>query len=81
MYYKLLQPSDLQPFLNQPETLINKTLEFQLAAANYLQTPIKLLKILVNQSCYSQVVEAAKLHVKFAGEIGDNWREKLQNIK
>ena len=76
MYSKeLLQPGDLQPFLNQPETLINQTLEFQLAVANYLQTPRQLLEVLVNNSRYPQVVEAAKLHVNLAGEIGENWRE------
>ena len=76
MYSKeLLQPGDLQPFLNQPETLINQSLEFQLAVANYLQTPRQLLEVLVNNSRYPQVVEAAKLHVNLAGEIGENWRE------
>ena len=79
MYSKeLLQPADLQPFINQPETLINQTLEIQLTVANYLQTPVELLEVLVNQSCYSQVVEAAKLHVTYiesTGEISDNWRE------
>ena len=79
MYSKeLLQPADLQPFINQPETLINQTLEIQLTVANYLQTPVELLEVLVNQSCYSQVVEAAKLHVTYiesTGEILDNWRE------
>lgn len=79
MYSKeLLQPADLQPYINQPETLINQTFEFQLTVANYLQTPIELLEILVNQSCYPQVVETVKLHVtyiKLTGEIRDNWRE------
>jgi len=76
MYSKeLLKPADLQPFLNQPESLINQSLEFQLAVTNYLETPFQLLEILVNQSCYSQVVEAAKLHVNLAGEIAGNWRE------
>ncbi|MEM7717389.1 MAG: hypothetical protein AAF349_28245, partial [Cyanobacteria bacterium P01_A01_bin.68] len=79
MYSKeLLQPADLQPFINQSETLINQTLEIQLTVANYLQTPVELLEVLVNQSCYSQVVEAAKLHVTYiesTGEILDNWRE------
>ncbi len=76
MYSKeLLQPGDLQPFLNQPETLINQSLEFQLAVANYLQTPRQLLEVLVNNSRYPQVVEAAKLHINLAGEIGENWRE------
>ncbi|MCJ8282459.1 MAG: hypothetical protein MJK14_22180, partial [Rivularia sp. ALOHA_DT_140] len=76
MYSKeLLKPADLQPFINQPETLINQTLEFQLRVANYSQTPIELLKILVNQSCYLQVVEAAKLHINLAGEIEGDWGE------
>ena len=80
------QNLDLQPFLNQPETLINQALEIQLRVANYLQTPIELLEILVNQSCYSQVVETAKLHVKYiesTGSITGNWRdiaeEKIKN--
>ncbi|MEL6458651.1 MAG: hypothetical protein AAFQ91_10440 [Cyanobacteria bacterium J06621_15] len=83
---KLLQPTDLQPFINHPETLINQTLEIQLAVANYLQTPIEILEKLVNQSSYSQVVEAAKLHVKYiesTGSITGNWRdiaeEKIKN--
>lgn len=75
MYFNLLKSSDLQPFTNQPETLINQTLEFQLAVANYLETPKQLLEILANNSLYAQVVEAAKLHINLAGEIQDNWRE------
>ncbi|BAY85622.1 leucine rich repeat variant [Calothrix parasitica NIES-267] len=84
---ELLQPADLQPFINQPETLINQTLEIQLSVANYLQTPIELLDILVNQSCYSQVVETAKLHVTYiesTGDIKGDWREiaeeKIKNV-
>ncbi len=75
MYSELLQSEDLQPFLNQPESLINRTLEFQLAVANYLQTPRQLLEVLVNNSRYPQVVEAAKLHINFVGDIGKNCRE------
>ncbi len=75
MYSELLQPSDLQPFLNQPESLINQSLEFQLAVTNYLQTPRQFLEVLVNNSPYPQVVKTAKLHVNLVGEIGDNWRE------
>ena len=82
MYFReLLQPADLQPFINQPETLINQTLEIQLTVANYLQTPVEILEILVNQSCYSQVVEAAKLHVKYIESTGEgikNWREIVE---
>ncbi|WP_414620940.1 hypothetical protein [Calothrix sp. CCY 0018] len=43
MYSELLQHGDLQPFLNQPETLINQALEFQLAVINYLETSRQLL--------------------------------------
>ncbi len=75
MYSELLQPGDLQAFLDRPESLINQSLEFQLAVANYLQTPCQLLKVLVNNSGYPQVVEAAKLHVNLAGEVGENWRK------
>jgi hypothetical protein len=39
MYSELLQSEDLQPFIDRPESLINQTLEIQLAVANYLQTP------------------------------------------
>ncbi|MGB3642096.1 MAG: hypothetical protein WBA39_31640 [Rivularia sp. (in: cyanobacteria)] len=76
MYSKeLLQPADLQPLIDRPESLINQTLEFQLAVANSGQTPCQLLEVLVNNSGYPQVVEAAKLHVNLAGEVGENWRE------
>ena len=79
MYSELLQPGDLQAFLDRPESLINQTLEFQLAVANYLQTPRQLLEILANNIPYPQVVEAAKLHVNLAGEIGENWREVAED--
>ena len=72
---ELLELSDLQPFIDRPENLINQSLEFQLAVANYPQTPRQLLQVLVNNSPYPQVVESAKLHVNLAGEVGDNWRE------
>ncbi|MEO1376618.1 MAG: hypothetical protein AAFW70_20450, partial [Cyanobacteria bacterium J06635_10] len=76
---ELLKLEDLQPFINQPETLINQTLEFQLQVANYLQTPRQLLEILANNSSHYLVVEAAKLHVNLAGEMVDNWQLVAEN--
>lgn len=76
---ELLKQEDLQPFINQPETLINQTLEFQLQVANYLQTPHQLLEILANNSPHPLVVEAAKLHVDLVGEMVDNWQLVAEN--
>ncbi len=60
MHPEFVKLADLQGLINYPETLINQSLEIQLVVSNPSQTPIELLKLLVNQSPYPQVVETAK---------------------
>ncbi|MEH1987063.1 MULTISPECIES: hypothetical protein [unclassified Nostoc] len=77
-----LQPvsgSDLQRFLSAPEELLQQSVALQLAVANFHQTPRSLLEVLVN-STDEQVVEAASLHVNFAGEITDGWQQTVDEI-
>ena len=59
---------DLQAFLSVPEQLLQQAPELQLAVASFAETPKSLLEVLVN-STSSEVVEAASLHVNWAGEI------------
>ncbi len=63
--------------INQPEELINQPIEVQLAVANHPQTPRQVLEILLN-SLNTQVVEAASMHVNFAGEISEGWLEMAE---
>ncbi|MEM6402585.1 MAG: hypothetical protein AAF757_20530 [Cyanobacteria bacterium P01_D01_bin.116] len=76
---ELLKQEDLQPFINEPDILINQTLGFQLQVANYLETPRQLLEILANNSSHPLVLEAAKLHVNLAGEMVENWEVFAEN--
>lgn len=69
-----LNLADIQPFVDNPEQLINQPISFQVSVANYLLTPRNLLEVLVNSS-NSQVAEAARLHVNWGGEIVENWEE------
>lgn len=79
-----LDSSDLQPFLDNRAQLASETQELQLAIANYPLTPRHLLEILTSSSD-SQVAQAARLHVNWAGEIAENWQEildeELQNAR
>lgn len=61
-----LTPSTLQPFIDNPEQLVTQPSGFQIAVANYLETPRRLLEVLVN-SPDPQVAEAAQLHVSWTG--------------
>ena len=65
-----ISASDLQIFLESPEELLREAEEMQIAVASFADTPRRLLEILVN-SDDSAVVEAARLHVNFAGTLGD----------
>lgn len=71
--------ADIQPFLDNPEQLINQPISFQISVANYLLTPRNLLEVLVNSS-NSQVAEAAILHVNWGGEIVENWEEMADAV-
>ena len=59
----LLEPltaSNLQPFIDNPEQLVSQNEGFQIAIANYPETPRRLLEVLVN-SPNAQIAEAAQL--------------------
>lgn len=71
--------SDLQAFLSAPEQLLQQALELQLAVASFANTPKSLLEALVN-STFEEVVEAACLHVNWAGEITDDWQHAVDEI-
>ena len=76
-----ISASDLQRFLEAPQELLKESEEIQIAIASFPDTPRSLLEILVN-SDYSAVVEAARLHVNFAGILEDyqDVAEVLQNL-
>ncbi|PSF38115.1 hypothetical protein C7H19_06495 [Aphanothece hegewaldii CCALA 016] len=72
-----LSLSELQPFLNNPEQLTRESVSFQLAVANFPQTPRHLLQILI-ESPDPRVSEAAQMHVNWAGEIADNCTDAVE---
>ncbi len=78
-----ISASDLQRFLETPEELLKESEEVQIAIATFPDTPRSLLAVLVN-SDYSSVVEAASLHVNWAGEVTGDYQqvvsEVLQNL-
>ncbi len=79
---ELLQPltlSNLQPFIDNPEQLVTQHERFQIAVANYPETPRRLLEVLVNSS-NAQIAEAAQLHVNWTGEITEGWQEAVDEI-
>jgi Leucine rich repeat variant len=84
-FFMVMQPllsisaSDLQVFLDTKEQLLQQSVELQLAIASFANTPRSLLDILVN-SPLETVAEAARLHVNYAGEIGDEWQQFVDNI-
>ena len=43
-----LTPSTLQPFVDNPDPLVTQPSGFQIAVANYPETPRRLLEVLVN---------------------------------
>ena len=75
-----ISASDLQRFLEIPEELLTESEEIQIAVASFIETPASLLEVLLNSDC-SSVVEAARLHVNFAGtlESYQDITEILQN--
>ncbi|MGB3650741.1 MAG: hypothetical protein WBA41_05955 [Rivularia sp. (in: cyanobacteria)] len=74
-----ISASDLQIFSESPEELLRESEEIQIAVATFPETPRSLLAVLVN-SDYSSVVEVARLHVNFAGEIAGNYREIVAEV-
>ncbi len=86
-----ISASDLQRFLESSEELLRESEEMQMALrlwrlalliASFSDTPRSLLEILVNSE-YSAVVEVARLHVNFAGILGDYQEtigEVLRNV-
>ncbi|MEM7712968.1 MAG: hypothetical protein AAF349_05230 [Cyanobacteria bacterium P01_A01_bin.68] len=74
-----ISASDLQIFLETPEELLTKSEEIQIAIASFIETPLSLLEILVNSDC-STVVEVARLHVNFAGEITGDYQETVAEL-
>ena len=74
-----ISASQLQTFLDTPEQLLQQSEELQLAIASINNTPRSLLEILVN-STFEQVAEAARLHINYAGEAGDNWQQLVDDI-
>ena len=74
-----MQIEDIQAFIDNPEQIANQTVQFQLAVANYSQTPRRLLEVLVN-SPDPQVAEAARLHVNWAGELTEGWHSAADEV-
>ena len=74
-----LTPSTLQPFIDNPEQLVIQPFEFQIAVANYPETPRPLLEVLVN-SPDPQVAEAAQLHVNWTGEMTEGWQSAVDEM-
>lgn len=68
--------SDLQALLDAPEQLLQQSVALQLAVASFPDAPRRFLEILVN-SPDSQVAEAARLHVNWAGEMRDDWQQAI----
>ena len=74
-----ISASDLQTYLETPEELLTESEEIQIAVASFSETPRSLLEILVNSDC-STVVEVARLHVNFAGEITGDYQETVTEL-
>lgn len=71
--------AQLQAFVEAAEQLLQQSEELLLAIASNHNTPRSLLEILVN-SPFEQVAEAARLHINYAGEAGDNWQQLVDDI-
>ena len=74
-----ISASDLQRYLETPRELLTESEEIQIAVASFIETPLSLLEILVNSDC-STVVEVARLHVNFAGEIIGDYQETVAEL-
>ena len=74
-----ISASDLQRYLETAEELLTESEEIQIAVASFIETPLSLLEILVNSDC-STVVEVARLHVNFAGEITGDYQETVAEL-
>ncbi|BAY81094.1 leucine rich repeat variant [Calothrix parasitica NIES-267] len=70
---------DLQRYLDAPEELLQESEEMQIAVAAFSETPRSLLQVLVN-SDYSEVVEAARLHVNWMDEERGDYREAVSEV-
>ncbi|MEM9928062.1 MAG: hypothetical protein AAF915_30800 [Cyanobacteria bacterium P01_D01_bin.50] len=78
---QLLQISagDLQRFLETPGELLEESEEFQVAIALFSETPRNLLEVLM-ESDYSAVVEVARLHVNWVGEVREDYRGVVSEV-
>jgi hypothetical protein len=74
-----LTPSELQPFIDNPDRLTTQPVVFQIAIASYPETPRRLLEVLANNPD-PQVAEAAQLHVNWAGEMSEGWQEAVDEM-
>ncbi|KJH72534.1 hypothetical protein UH38_06670 [Aliterella atlantica CENA595] len=74
-----ISTSELQTFIDAPAQLLQQSQELQLAIASYPDTPRSLLEMLVS-SPSEEVAEAARLHVNYAGEAGENWQQLVDDI-
>ncbi len=69
---------DLQRFLDAPE-LLGESEEMQIAIATLRETPRSLLEVLTN-SDYSEVAEAARLHINWVGEVREDYQKVVSEI-
>ncbi len=74
-----ISTGDLEKFLDSPEELLGESERVQMAIASFSETPRSLLAVLV-ESDYSSVVETAKLHINFAGEIEGLTQEFVSEV-
>ncbi|MGB3761498.1 MAG: hypothetical protein WBA07_34820, partial [Rivularia sp. (in: cyanobacteria)] len=70
---------DLQRFLDAPEELLGESEEMQIAIATFPETPRSLLEVLIN-SDYSEVAEAARLHINWVGEVREDYQKVVSEI-
>ncbi|MDY6804464.1 MAG: hypothetical protein SXA11_11750 [Cyanobacteriota bacterium] len=69
----------IQPFLDNPQELINQSIEIQLAVANNPATPRELLELLA-ASDNPEVATAAQNHVNWAGELTEDCHEAAEKL-
>ena len=74
-----ISTGDLERFLDSPEDLLGESELVQIAVASFSETPRNLLAVLV-ESDYSSVVETAKLHINWAGEIEGLTQEVISEV-
>lgn len=69
-----LSTEQLKPFVDNPDSILEQSLEFQLAVASYFATPQELIRVLVDKSKFASVQESASAHVSQSGELsGATW--------